>query len=82
MFYPVITKNKYLYYNGFWGTVETEEDNSLYGKVLFIRDLVLYQGNNLTELEQDFQESVDIYLTHCKVIKTHYHRIYSDNDDT
>lgn len=52
-----------LIYKGYVGSIEISlEDGCLYGKILGIRDLVLYEGNTLTELENDFRAAVDVYL--------------------
>lgn len=44
------------------------EDNCLYGKILFIKDLVTYQSDNPAELEQEFKDAVDDYLETCAEI--------------
>lgn len=50
-------------YKGYIGTVEwSEEDKCFHGKVLFIRDLVIYEGKNLEELKHDFEIAVDDYV--------------------
>ena len=53
-----------LTYKGYTGTVEysTDEPVFLYGKLAGIRDLITYEGTNITELEQAFKFSVDDYL--------------------
>jgi predicted HicB family RNase H-like nuclease len=57
----------YMEYKGYLGTVEySAEDHCLYGKLAFIRDLVNYEGETVTELEQAFEASVDHYLTVCQ----------------
>ncbi|WGS85745.1 type II toxin-antitoxin system HicB family antitoxin [Methylomonas sp. UP202] len=54
-------------YKGYQGSVETSiQDKCLYGKLLNITDLILYEGNTVDELEQNFKASVDDYLEHCK----------------
>lgn len=54
-------------YKDYLGTVEySSEDHCLYGKLAFIRDLVNYEAQTVTELEQAFQASVDYYLESCK----------------
>lgn len=56
-------------YKGFYGTVEySEEDDCLFGKLLFAEDLILYEGNSVSELKKNFQESVDEYIEDCKEI--------------
>ena len=43
-----------------------EEDKIFYGKVLGIRSLISYEGENATELIDDFHQAVDDYLELCK----------------
>lgn len=58
---------KYLKYNGYIGTIEPDlENNILYGKLAFIRDLVTYEANTIAELAKEFKVSVDLYLQACK----------------
>jgi predicted HicB family RNase H-like nuclease len=58
---------KYLDYKGYSGSIEySEEDGLLYGKVLGIKGLLSYEGETGKELESDFRESIDIYLSDCK----------------
>lgn len=58
-----------LKHKGYQGSVEYDlEDKYLHGKVLFIDDAVIYNGDNLTELEQSFQDAVDGYLELCEEI--------------
>lgn len=59
--------SEYMEYKGYLGTVEySAEDHCLYGKLAFIRALVNYEAQNVTELEKTFQDSVDHYLQLCK----------------
>lgn len=56
----------YLKYKGYLGTIEPNlEEGTLFGKVAFIRDLVTYEAENLKQLQQEFQVSVDDYLEFC-----------------
>ena len=59
---------KILKHKGFIGSIEQEEDNTFYGKVLDLdKDtLITYQGDTLEELEGDFIEAVEDYIIHCK----------------
>ncbi|MCG2581567.1 MAG: type II toxin-antitoxin system HicB family antitoxin [Marinobacter sp.] len=55
-----------LKYKGQIGSIEHDLDRGLlYGKLLFINDLVTYEAENLRNLEQEFQVSVDDYLADC-----------------
>lgn len=56
-----------LNHKGYYGSIEAStEDNCLFGKLLFIRALVNYEGQTVAELEHAFQEAVDDYLATCK----------------
>ncbi|NCA82093.1 MAG: type II toxin-antitoxin system HicB family antitoxin [Opitutae bacterium] len=60
---------KPLQYNGYLGSVECSfEDKCLYGKILYINDLVTYEAETVLELEAAFKESVDDYLATCAEI--------------
>ena len=55
-----------LSYKNFNGTVEySKDDECLYGKVVGIKSLLLYEGNSIQELEQAFKSTVDEYLKDC-----------------
>ena len=58
----------YLEYKGYKGSVEySKEDNCLFGKVQGIsKALILYEGQTLDELREDFEAGVDSYLEGCK----------------
>ncbi len=56
-----------LTYKGYVGSVEiSKEDNCLWGKVLFVRALLTYEGQTLAEIEDDFKGVIDEYLDDCK----------------
>ena len=60
---------QYFSYKGYQGTIEPQiEDGTLYGKLAFIRDLVTYEADTLTSLEQEFRRSVDDYLEDCAAL--------------
>ena len=55
-----------LQYKGYVGSIETStQDKCLFGKLLFIRALVSYEGQTVAELETAFREAVDDYLQTC-----------------
>lgn len=59
----------YLEYNGYLGTVEfSADDKVFFGKIQGINDLILFEGESVSELENSFKESVDDYLGTCKEI--------------
>ncbi|WP_372404542.1 type II toxin-antitoxin system HicB family antitoxin [Acinetobacter piscicola] len=54
-------------YKAFQGSIETSyEDRIMFGKILFINDLIMYEGNSIDELEQSFHTAVDEYLEFCE----------------
>ncbi|WP_444919094.1 hypothetical protein [Microbulbifer sp. JMSA003] len=56
-----------LFYKGYRGSVETDPDEGfLYGKVLYVEDLISYQAENIKSLNVAFVEAVDDYLADCK----------------
>jgi predicted HicB family RNase H-like nuclease len=55
-----------LKHKGQVGSIEHDLDRGvLYGKLLFINDLVTYEAENLRTLEEEFRVSVDEYLADC-----------------
>ena len=58
---------KNLEYKGYTGSIEySKEDDLLYGKVLGIKGLISYEGKTGQDLESDFKEAIDTYLSDCK----------------
>lgn len=52
---------------GYEGSIEySQEEHMFYGKVLFIEDSIFYEGENLEELEESFERSIQEYLNDCK----------------
>lgn len=59
--------NKYFEYKGYFGSCEICLDsNELFGKVLFIRDLVTYAADSIQDMENEFKAELDDYLEMCK----------------
>ncbi len=59
--------NNTIEYKGYLGSVEfSEEDGIFFGKVMGIRSLISYEGENAKELLNDFHNAVDSYLEYCK----------------
>ena len=58
----------YLEYKGYKGSVEySKKDNCLFGKVQGMnKALILYEGQTLAELRQDFEAGVDSYIEGCR----------------
>lgn len=58
---------KHLNYKGYTGSIEYDkEDDLLYGKVLGIKGLISYEGKTGNDLENDFIEAIEDYLSTCK----------------
>ncbi len=56
-----------LTYKGYDGSVlYSAEDKLLHGKIVGIRDAVLYDGVDIPEVEKNFRGAVDEYLDFCK----------------
>ena len=59
--------NNTIEYKDYIGSIElSEEDGVFFGKVIGIRSLISYEGENVSELISDFHSSVDAYLDLCK----------------
>ena len=72
--------NNLLKYKNYIGSVEYDlTDKCLFGKILFIDDLVTYEGSTIEELENAFHEMVDDYLETCKEIGKEPQKAYSGN---
>ena len=55
--------NNTMKYKGYVGSVEfSEEDALFFGKVLGVRALISYEGENARDLVEDFYSAVDDYL--------------------
>ncbi|TBU98111.1 type II toxin-antitoxin system HicB family antitoxin [Stutzerimonas kirkiae] len=55
-----------LTHRGYHGSIEASpKDDCLYGKLLFVRALVNYEGKTVAELASAFREAVDDYLDTC-----------------
>ncbi len=51
-----------LEYKGYKGTIETEDD-TLLGHVLGLKNVIIsYEGKNIDELKDDFQNGIDNYV--------------------
>lgn len=56
-----------LEYKGYNGSVlYSSEDAILHGRVIGIRDMVTYEGKNVSSLDKNFKAAVDGYLKFCK----------------
>lgn len=69
--------NNTMEYKGYIGSVEfSEEDALFYGKVLGIRALISYEGENAADLIADFHGAVDDYLELCAQSGTEPEKAY------
>jgi predicted HicB family RNase H-like nuclease len=56
-----------LAYKGYTGTIEASiEDGCLHGQILFITDIITYEGNTVDDIKTSFEEAVDHYLAYCQ----------------
>lgn len=56
-----------LEYKGYKGTIEIEDD-TLFGHVLGLKNVIIsYEGKNIDELKDDFQNEMDDYLESCRL---------------
>jgi len=67
-----------LTYNGYSGSIEVStEDECLHGRVLFIDDLITYEGGSVAEVRTAFQDAVDRYVVHCARVGKAANKPYS-----
>lgn len=58
---------KLFHYKNFIGSIEADlKSKCLYGKLLYINDLVTYEANSVAELEVEFKKAVHDYIETCK----------------
>jgi predicted HicB family RNase H-like nuclease len=56
-----------LTYKGYTGTIEASiEDGCLHGQLLFITDIITYEGDTVDDIKISFEEAVDHYLAYCQ----------------
>ena len=56
-----------LEYKNYYGSVLfSAEDDLLYGKLIGLRDTILYDGKDVEPLRRNFCDAVDGYLEFCK----------------
>ena len=69
--------NNTMEYKGYIGSVEfSEEDAVFYGKVMGIRALISYEGEDAHSLIEDFHGAVDDYLVLCAREKVEPEKAY------
>lgn len=60
---------KFLRHGGYYGSVEVNlEDELLHGRLMYIRDMITYEGTDLASLRIAFANAVDNYLAFCKEV--------------
>ncbi|MDR2166276.1 MAG: hypothetical protein LBE35_00320 [Clostridiales bacterium] len=63
----MIDKDRCLEYRGFYGSVAySAPDDLLYGKILDIHGLFMYDGTSLDELKKEFADTVERWLDFCE----------------
>lgn len=61
---PLVTK-----YKGYEAHIEYDDEDKIYiGKLFGIKDLIIFEGESITELEEMFKQAVDNYLEFCKEV--------------
>jgi predicted HicB family RNase H-like nuclease len=55
-----------LSYKGYTGSIEVSiEDGCLHGRILFINDLITYEGNTVESIKVSFENATDRYIAYC-----------------
>ena len=71
-------RSELLSYKGYVGSAEiSHEDECLVGQILYIDDLVMYEGGTYSELKKAFEDSVDDYLELCAKVGKSPNKAYS-----
>ena len=54
-------------HKGYKGYVEFDEENEIFhGEVLYVNDVITFQGKSVDELKKEFRDSVDDYIDFCE----------------
>lgn len=57
-------------YKNYYGGIDFSiEDKCYHGKLLGVKDLISYEGNNIDKLKEEFKKAVDDYIEICEKIK-------------
>jgi predicted HicB family RNase H-like nuclease len=71
-------QQEFFSYKGYFGSAEvSHEDHCVVGQLLYIDDLVIYEGDTYDEIERAFQQSVDDYLQLCSEVGKEPQKTYS-----
>ena len=58
-------------YKGYEAVIEyDEEDRLFFGRVINIKDIIVFDGLSVDELEQSFQDVIDEYLADCQALNS------------
>jgi predicted HicB family RNase H-like nuclease len=61
-----MSSSELLTFKGYYGSISvSQEDECLHGRIVFIADLVTYEGDTVPELKKAFEAAVDDYLATC-----------------
>ena len=61
-----MTDNNTMKYKGYTALIEfSDEDGCLIGKVLGIRDVIIFDGSTVEEIRTNFQDMIDHYIAAC-----------------
>lgn len=59
--------NSLMEYKGYHAKIEFDQDDSIFvGSVIGINDSINFHGKSVAELNREFGNAVDNYLTYCK----------------
>jgi predicted HicB family RNase H-like nuclease len=65
-----MNKDNSLKYKDYIGSIEyNPKDKCLFGKLLFIDDLISYEGEKINDLEHNFKDAVDDYIQSCAELR-------------
>jgi predicted HicB family RNase H-like nuclease len=57
-------------YKGYEAVIEYDkEDRLFFGRVINVKDIIVFDGLSVDELEQSFQKVIDDYLADCQTLK-------------
>lgn len=60
---------QFVEYRGYVGSIEySTEDGCYHGKLLNIKDLIVYEGSNVEELYRFYHEAVDDYIDFTEAV--------------
>ncbi|MBN2735418.1 MAG: type II toxin-antitoxin system HicB family antitoxin [Spirochaetales bacterium] len=65
-------------YKGYIGEVQFDSESHIFhGEVINTRDVITFEGQTVSELEQAFKESIEDYISWCKEEGVNPERPYS-----